>query len=126
MTWGPVLDGLWRRLRVDTVLRPLVGSARREVDVEWVLFALVANRVVRDPRSVLPSTAITRRPVEGQAVARPASQAPIAAVSSCGSMACSNRRIIASDGRRSAAMPRATTIVSGASAIHSAIAAYER
>jgi hypothetical protein len=40
------LEGLWRRLRIDTVLRPLVGSARREVDVERVLFALVANRAV--------------------------------------------------------------------------------
>ncbi|MDG4801986.1 IS1634 family transposase [Micromonospora sp. WMMD980] len=41
-----LLDGLWRRLRVDTVLRPLVGSSRREVDVERVLFALVANRAL--------------------------------------------------------------------------------
>src|SRR3954469_1019731 len=41
-----LLDGLWRRLRIDTVLRPLVGSARREVDVERVLFALVANRAL--------------------------------------------------------------------------------
>ncbi|MEQ4305033.1 hypothetical protein ABNF97_27250 [Plantactinospora sp. B6F1] len=37
---------LWRRLRIDTVLRPLVGSTRREVDVERVLFALVANRAL--------------------------------------------------------------------------------
>ena len=41
-----LFDGLWRRLRIDTVLRPLVGSARREVDVERVLFALVANRAL--------------------------------------------------------------------------------
>src|SRR4051812_11819559 len=41
-----LLDGWWRRLRIDTVLRPLVGSARREVDVERVLFALVANRAL--------------------------------------------------------------------------------
>jgi hypothetical protein len=41
-----LLDGLWRRLRIDTVLRPLVGSSRREVDVERVLFALVANRAL--------------------------------------------------------------------------------
>jgi hypothetical protein len=41
-----LLDGLWRRLRIDTVLRPLVGSTRREVDVERVLFALVANRAL--------------------------------------------------------------------------------
>ena len=57
--------------------------------------------VVREPRSVLPSTAIARAVCRGAVVARPASQSPIAAVSSCGSRACNSRRIIASDGRRS-------------------------
>lgn len=41
-----LLDGLWRWLRIDKILQPLVGSARREVDVERVLFALVANRAL--------------------------------------------------------------------------------
>jgi len=42
-----LLDGLWRRLGIDTILRPLVGSVRREIDVERVLFALVANRALQ-------------------------------------------------------------------------------
>jgi hypothetical protein len=62
----------------------------------------------------------------GAVVARLASQTPIAAVSSCGSMACNSQRIIASDGSRSIAMPSASAVVSGASALHSAIATYER
>jgi hypothetical protein len=41
-----LLDELWRRLRIDTVLRPLVGSTRRGVDAERVLFALVTNRAL--------------------------------------------------------------------------------
>jgi hypothetical protein len=41
-----LLDGLWRRLGIEAILRPLVVSARREVDVERVLFALVANRAL--------------------------------------------------------------------------------
>ncbi|MEU7171223.1 MULTISPECIES: hypothetical protein [Micromonospora] len=81
---------------------------------------------MREPRRVLPSTAIARPAVEVVAVARPASQTLIAAVSSCGSMACNSRRIIACDGRRSAVMPKATAVAAGTSATHSAIAAYER
>jgi hypothetical protein len=50
-----LLDGLWRRLGIDAVLRPLVGSARREVDVERVLFALVANRALK-PSSKLAAS----------------------------------------------------------------------
>src|SRR3954468_939398 len=42
-----LLDGLWRRLGIDTILRGMLGSARREVDVERVLFALVANRALK-------------------------------------------------------------------------------
>jgi Transposase DDE domain len=42
-----LLDGLWRRLGIEAILQPLVGSARREVDVERVLFALVANRALK-------------------------------------------------------------------------------
>ena len=42
-----LLDGLWRRLGIDTILGSMVGAARREVDVERVLFALVANRALK-------------------------------------------------------------------------------
>ncbi len=47
-----LLDGLWRRLGVDTALRQVLGGRRFTTDVERVLFALVANRCV-DPRSKL-------------------------------------------------------------------------
>jgi hypothetical protein len=50
-----LLDGLWRRLGIDTILRPLLGSARREVAVERVLFALVANRALK-PSSKLAAS----------------------------------------------------------------------
>ena len=40
-----LLDGLWRRLRIDAGPRPLVGR-RRDRRVERVLFALVANRAL--------------------------------------------------------------------------------
>jgi hypothetical protein len=82
-----------------------------------------ANRVIS---LVLPSTAIARLPAGMSAAGLLASHALITVVSRSGSRACSNRRIIASDGRRSAAMPKAWTVASGTSATHSAIAAYER
>jgi hypothetical protein len=41
-----LLDGLWRQLGIDTIVTGLCGSRRREVDVERVLFALVANRAL--------------------------------------------------------------------------------
>lgn len=47
-----LLDGLWRRLGVDTALRQAVGARRFSTDVERVLFALVANRAI-DPMSKL-------------------------------------------------------------------------
>ena len=47
-----LLDGLWRALDVDTALGKVLGSRRFTTDVERVLFALVANRVV-DPMSKL-------------------------------------------------------------------------
>ncbi len=77
---------------------------------------------VREPRRVLPSTAIARRWADDVAMARVASQPLTAAVSRSGSKACNNRRIIASDGRRSGAIPNATMVAAGTSAIHSAIA----
>ncbi|GAB1643560.1 hypothetical protein KRMM14A1259_39830 [Krasilnikovia sp. MM14-A1259] len=50
----------------------------------------------------------------------------MAAVSRSGSRACKSRRIIASEGRRSGAIPTARTVASGTSATHSAMAVYER
>jgi hypothetical protein len=41
-----LLDGLWRQLGIDTIVTGLLGSKRRAVDVERVLFALVANRAL--------------------------------------------------------------------------------
>jgi hypothetical protein len=43
-TW--VLDGLWRRLRIDTTLTRLLAGRRRDERAERVLFALVANRAL--------------------------------------------------------------------------------
>jgi transposase len=40
------LDGLWRRLGIDAVLRRLLKRRRRDVSAERVLFALVANRAL--------------------------------------------------------------------------------
>jgi len=42
-----LLDGLWRQLGIDKILAGLVGARHREVDVERVLFALVANRALK-------------------------------------------------------------------------------
>ena len=50
-----LLDGLWRRLGIDTILQRMTASARREVDVQRVLFALVANRALA-PSSKLAAT----------------------------------------------------------------------
>jgi len=41
-----LLDGLWRQLGIDAIITGLLGSRRRDVDVERVLFALVANRAL--------------------------------------------------------------------------------
>jgi hypothetical protein len=42
-----LLDGLWRQLGIDKILQAVVGARRRDVDVERVLFALVANRALK-------------------------------------------------------------------------------
>jgi transposase len=47
-----LLDGLWRQLGVDTALAKVLGGRRFTVDVERVLFAMVANRAI-DPMSKL-------------------------------------------------------------------------
>ena len=41
-----VLDGLWRRLGLDTLMAKLLVGSRRDPRVERVLFALVANRAL--------------------------------------------------------------------------------
>lgn len=41
-----LLDGLWRQLGVDTALAKVLGARRFTVDVERVLFAMVANRAI--------------------------------------------------------------------------------
>src|SRR4051794_10349681 len=43
-TW--VLDGLWRRLRIDTTMTRLLAGRRRDERAKRVLFALVANRAL--------------------------------------------------------------------------------
>jgi hypothetical protein len=76
--------------------------------VSWSRAAITCRAVVsavREPRSVLPSTAIARFAVDSAVAARVLSQSPIAAVSRSGSRACNSRRIIASDGRRSGSIP---------------------
>ena len=50
-----LLDGLWHRLGIDTVLRRLLAGTRRDPVVERVLFALVANRALA-PSSKLAAT----------------------------------------------------------------------
>lgn len=47
-----VLDALWRRLELDRTLERLLVARAYEVDIERLLFALVANRAL-DPRSKL-------------------------------------------------------------------------
>src|SRR3954469_23203976 len=41
-----LLDGLWHRLGIDTLLRRLAAGTRRDLIVERVLFAFVANRAL--------------------------------------------------------------------------------
>ena len=50
-----LLDGLWRQLGIDKAITALVGGRRRDVDVERVLFALVANRALQ-PSSKLAAS----------------------------------------------------------------------
>ncbi len=50
-----LLDRLWHRLGIDTLLRGLAGRTRRDPIVERVLFALVANRALA-PSSKLAAT----------------------------------------------------------------------
>jgi len=49
------LDGLWRRIGIDSTMARLAGGRRFGTDVERVLFALVANRAL-EPSSKLAAT----------------------------------------------------------------------
>ena len=49
------LDGLWRRVGIDSTMTRLAGDRRFGTDVERVLFALVANRAL-EPSSKLAAT----------------------------------------------------------------------
>jgi hypothetical protein len=51
-----LLDQLWRRLGIDTVMTKLLAGTRRDPATERVLFALVANRAL-DPASKLAAAA---------------------------------------------------------------------
>lgn len=50
-----VLDGLWRRLGIDTAMRRMLTGRRLDERVERILFALVANRALA-PSSKLAAT----------------------------------------------------------------------
>ena len=65
-----LLDGLWHRLGIDTLLRRLAAGTRRDPVVERVLFALVANRALA-PSSKLAATSLGR---PRRAPARPGRQ----------------------------------------------------
>src|SRR5918911_4325484 len=55
-----LLDGLWRRLGIDTILRGMLGGRHRGVDVERVLFALVANRALKPSRKLAAAEWVCR------------------------------------------------------------------
>ena len=54
-----VLDGLWRRLGIDTVMAGLLEGRRLDPGAERVLFALIANRAL-EPSSKLAATGWVR------------------------------------------------------------------
>jgi hypothetical protein len=56
-----LLDRLWHLLGIDTLLRGLAASTRRDPVVERVVFALVANRALA-PSSKLAATYLVDRP----------------------------------------------------------------
>ncbi|MGH2687436.1 MAG: IS1634 family transposase [Actinomycetota bacterium] len=49
------LDGLWRRVGIDTIITGALVGSRKDPEVERVLFALVANRAL-EPLSKLAAT----------------------------------------------------------------------
>jgi hypothetical protein len=56
-TW--VLDGLWRRLGIDALLRQALKGRRRDPAAERVLFALVANRALAPSSKLAASRWVT-------------------------------------------------------------------
>jgi transposase len=56
-----VLDGLWRRLGIDTVMTRLLAGRKRDPRTERVLFALVANRALEPGSKLAAARWVTRR-----------------------------------------------------------------
>jgi hypothetical protein len=56
-----VLDGLWRRLGIDTVMTRLLEGRKRDPRTERVLFALVANRALEPGSKLAAARWVTRR-----------------------------------------------------------------
>ena len=56
-----VLDALWRRLGIDTVMTRLLAGRKRDPRTERVLFALVANRALAPGSKLAAAGWVTRR-----------------------------------------------------------------
>jgi len=56
-----VLDGLWRRLGIDTVMTRLLAGRKRDPQTERVLFALVANRALEPGSKLAAARWVSRR-----------------------------------------------------------------
>ena len=56
-----VLDALWRRLGIDTVMTRLLEGRKRDPRTERVLFALVANRALEPGSKLAAARWVTRR-----------------------------------------------------------------
>ncbi len=56
-----VLDALWRRLRIDTVMTRLLEGRKRDPRTERVLFALVANRALEPGSKLAAAGWVSRR-----------------------------------------------------------------
>lgn len=55
-----VLDALWRRVGIDTVMARLLGGRKLDPRVERVLFALVANRALEPGSKLAAARWVTR------------------------------------------------------------------
>jgi hypothetical protein len=56
-----VLDALWRRLGIDTVMTRLLAGRKRDPRTERVLFALLANRALEPGSKLAAARWVTRR-----------------------------------------------------------------
>ena len=56
-----MLDALWRRLGIDTVMTRLLAGRKRDPRTERVLFALVANRALEPGSKLAAAGWVTRR-----------------------------------------------------------------